>query len=166
LNYRPWGYEPHGLTWLPHPAPSQTDNLYAYKPYAKPDKHRNEPRQPTRHRTATNTHPLQPSQTRLPHKPRAQQTLHPAPQTNIREDTHQTTQGCKTRHLQKLRHSPHTGRQQPHTDQTAPRTPCSHHLPHMRPRIQDSPQSEVADLGPLPRSHQPRHREGCKKHEG
>jgi ribonuclease P protein subunit RPR2 len=36
LNYRPWGYEPHGLTWLPHPAPTQTDNLYAYKPYAKP----------------------------------------------------------------------------------------------------------------------------------
>ena len=21
MNYRPWGYEPHGLTWLPHPAP-------------------------------------------------------------------------------------------------------------------------------------------------
>ena len=21
MNYRPWGYEPHGLTWLPYPAP-------------------------------------------------------------------------------------------------------------------------------------------------
>jgi ribonuclease P protein subunit RPR2 len=21
LNFRPWGYEPHGLTWLPYPAP-------------------------------------------------------------------------------------------------------------------------------------------------
>lgn len=27
MNYRPWGYEPHGLTWLPYPA---SPSLLAY----------------------------------------------------------------------------------------------------------------------------------------
>ena len=27
MNYRPWGYEPHGLTWLPYPA---SRSLLAY----------------------------------------------------------------------------------------------------------------------------------------
>ena len=26
MNYRPWGYEPHGLTWLPYPANSHPNN--------------------------------------------------------------------------------------------------------------------------------------------
>ena len=26
MNYRPWGYEPHGLTWLPHPASTKNTN--------------------------------------------------------------------------------------------------------------------------------------------
>ena len=36
MNYRPWGYEPHGLTWLPYPAPRTPSPPYAYKPCSRP----------------------------------------------------------------------------------------------------------------------------------